>query len=155
MTSLSIRFSRKWFLVSCSFIKKPGFISQSANWKLGKLQSCVRSAPWRLQEEHRWRLKLPAYRLFSQPFIQAQTIENIKAPRHWPLWGEFTGYRWIPAQKANNAENVSIWWRQHGSHLGKVSTDLPTSFKITSMTPGKSCDWPNTSVAALNNKSTF
>ena len=22
--------------------------------------------------------------------------ENIKAPRHWPLWGEFTGYRGIP-----------------------------------------------------------
>ena len=36
---------------------------------------------------------------------------NIKAPRHWPLWWEFTGYRWIPAQRASNAENVSIWWR--------------------------------------------
>ena len=22
--------------------------------------------------------------------------ENIKGPRHWPLWGEFTGDRWIP-----------------------------------------------------------
>ena len=21
---------------------------------------------------------------------------NIKAPRHWPLYGEFTGDRWIP-----------------------------------------------------------
>ena len=28
--------------------------------------------------------------------VQAQTKENIKAPRHWPLCGEFTGYRWIP-----------------------------------------------------------
>ena len=28
---------------------------------------------------------------------------NIKAPRHWPLRGEFTG----------NAENFSIWWRHH------------------------------------------
>ena len=25
-----------------------------------------------------------------------QTKENIKAPRHWPLCGEFTGDRWIP-----------------------------------------------------------
>ena len=25
--------------------------------------------------------------------------ENIKALRHWPLWGEFTGYRWIPRTK--------------------------------------------------------
>ena len=37
--------------------------------------------------------------------------ENIKAPRHWPLCGEFTGE--FPAQMASNAENVSIWWRHH------------------------------------------
>ena len=30
------------------------------------------------------------------PFIQAQMKENIKAPHHWPLGGEFTGDRWIP-----------------------------------------------------------
>ena len=34
--------------------------------------------------------------LFTQPFIQTQIKENIKAPRHWPLYGEFTGDRWIP-----------------------------------------------------------
>ena len=44
----------------------------------------------------RWRLKSPASPLFSQPFIQAQIKEYIKAPRHWPLCGEFTGDRWIP-----------------------------------------------------------
>ena len=33
--------------------------------------------------------------------IQAHIKDNIKAPRHWPLWGEFTGDRWIPAQKAS------------------------------------------------------
>ena len=37
----------------------------------------------------RWRLKSPASRLFTQPFIQAQIKENIKAQRHWPLCGEF------------------------------------------------------------------
>ena len=37
-----------------------------------------------------------APRLFTQPFIQVQIKENIKAPRHWPLCGEFTGDRWIP-----------------------------------------------------------
>ena len=31
-----------------------------------------------------WRLKSPASRLFTQPLIQAQITENIKAPRHWP-----------------------------------------------------------------------
>ena len=30
----------------------------------------------------RWRLKTPASRLFTQPFIQAQIKENIKAPHH-------------------------------------------------------------------------
>ena len=45
--------------------------------------------------------------------IQTQIKENIKAPRHWPLCGEFTGDQWIPAQMASNAENVSIWWRHH------------------------------------------
>ena len=31
------------------------------------------------------RLKSPASRLFTQPSIQTQINENIKAPRHWPL----------------------------------------------------------------------
>ena len=44
----------------------------------------------------RWCLKSPASRLFIQPSIQAQIKENIKAPRRWPLYGEFTGDRWIP-----------------------------------------------------------
>ena len=36
--------------------------------------------------------------LFNHLF-KAQIKENIKAPRHWPLWGEFTGDRWIPRTK--------------------------------------------------------
>ena len=55
----------------------------------------------------------PAPRLFTQPFIQTQIKENIKAPRHWPLCGEFTGTGEFPAQRASYAENVSIWWRHH------------------------------------------
>ena len=62
----------------------------------------------------RWRLKSPASRLFTQPFIQTQIKENIKGPRrHWPLYGEFTGTGEFPAQRASYAENVSIWWRHH------------------------------------------
>ena len=45
----------------------------------------------------RWRLKSPAWRLFTQPFIQTQIRENIKAPRHWPLCGEFTVTGEFPA----------------------------------------------------------
>ena len=38
-------------------------------------------------------------RLFTQSFIQAQIKQNIKAPRQWPLGGEFTGDQWIPRTK--------------------------------------------------------
>ena len=37
--------------------------------------------------------------IITQPFIQAQIKENIKALCHWPLCGEFTGDRWIPRTK--------------------------------------------------------
>ena len=47
----------------------------------------------------RWRIKSPVSRLFTQAFIQTQIKENIKAPRHWPLCGEFIGDRWIPPHK--------------------------------------------------------
>ena len=46
-----------------------------------------------------WRLKSPASRVFTQPFIQVEIKESIKAPRHWSLWGEFTGDRWISRTK--------------------------------------------------------
>ena len=55
-----------------------------------------------------WHLKSPASRLFTQLFIPVQIKENKKAPRHWPLCGEFTGDWWIPTQRASNAENLSI-----------------------------------------------
>ena len=33
-------------------------------------------------------------------FVQVRIKENIKALRHWPLWGESTGVRWIPLTKS-------------------------------------------------------
>ena len=33
-------------------------------------------------------------------YLKAQIKENSKAPRHWPLCGEFTGDRWIPRTKS-------------------------------------------------------
>ena len=46
-----------------------------------------------------WRLTSQASRFLTQPSVQVQIKENIKAPRHWPLWGECTGDRWIPRTK--------------------------------------------------------
>ena len=74
----------------------------------------------------RWRLKSPASRLFTQPFIQTQIKENIKAARHWPSCG--TGE--FPAQMASNEENVSIWWRHHGIlqsvNFGAICANIST-----------------------------
>ena len=56
----------------------------------------------------RWRLKSTASRLFSQRFIQAQIKENTKAPRHWPLCGEFTCDWWIPL---TNGQWRGKWFR--------------------------------------------
>ena len=61
------------------------------------------------------RLTSPASRLFTQPLFQAQIKENIKAPRHWPLCGEFTGDQWIPRTKGQLCGNcvhlmTSSWW---------------------------------------------
>ena len=72
-------------------------------------------------------MSVMALRLFTQPFIQAQIKENIKTPRHWPLCREFTGE--FPAQRASNAENVSIWWRHHaifesGGSVGEMADRL-------------------------------
>ena len=52
--------------------------------------------------------------MFVESFVQAQIKENMKVPRHWPLWGESTGDRGFSLQqRASNTANVSIWWRHH------------------------------------------
>ena len=42
---------------------------------------------WR-HKGHYWVWNHKPRRLFTQPFTQAQIKETMKAPRHWPLWGE-------------------------------------------------------------------
>ena len=69
-----------------------------------------------------WRLKSPASRVFTQPFIQAQIKKIIKVPRHWPLQGEFTGDRRIPRTK--------------GQLRGKCFHLLTSSCDIEFPTPG-------------------
>ena len=51
--------------------------------------------------------------LFTQPFIQVTIKEKTKlrvtgfCVWNSPVTGEF------PAQRASNAENISVWWRHH------------------------------------------
>ena len=50
---------------------------------------------------------------FLKRLFRRRSKINIKAPRHWPLCGEFTGTGDFPAHSASYAENVSIWWGHH------------------------------------------
>ena len=52
--------------------------------------------------------------VYSTVCVQAEIKENIKAPRHWPLFRNSPKTGEFPAQRASNAEKVSIWWRHHG-----------------------------------------
>ena len=67
----------------------------------------------------RWRLKSPASPLFTHPFIRAQIKENIRAPRHWPLCGEFTGDRWIP--RTNGQWRGKCFYLMTSSRIGMIN----------------------------------
>ena len=79
-----------------------------------------------------WRLKSPAYGLFAQFFVQAHIKENIKAPRHWHLWGESISVRWIPlkivTQKVFPFDDVimiSLECVPEGIQWGDLTGDKP------------------------------
>ena len=73
----------------------------------------------------RWRLKSPASPLFTQPFIRAQIKENIKAPCHWPLCGEFVGDRWISRTNGQ--------WRGKCFHLMTSSCQISNKQEIVAI----------------------
>ena len=74
---LQLHMSVWWKFVNKGYLVKMLYITVTSEWA-------------------RWRLKSPTSPLFTQPFIRVQIKENIKAQRHSPLCGEFTGDRWIP-----------------------------------------------------------
>ena len=92
---------------------------------------------------HNGRLKSPASPLFTQPFIQAQIKENIKAPRHWPLCGEYhrspvnSPHKWPVTRKLFPFDDVVMLREISGmycntflqssssSQMNKVTVQLP------------------------------
>ena len=54
---------------------------------------------WRHNEHDGVSDHLPHDCLLNRLFRRRSNEKNIKAPRHWPLCGEFTGDRWIPRTK--------------------------------------------------------
>ena len=89
----------------------------SAKWRLFRLGSNIKlTSQWA-----RWRHKSPASGLFTQLFIQVQIKENIKAPCHWPLCGEFTGDRWILRTKGQQrGKCFHLMTSSWGDKLGQV-----------------------------------
>ena len=61
---------------------------------------------------------------FLNRLFKAQIKENIKAPRHKPLWGEFTGDRWIPRTKVQQRGKCFDFYDviMHCFILGRYST---------------------------------
>ena len=57
--------------------------------------------------------------------VEAQFKENIKAPRHWPLWGEITGDRWIPRTKGSSVDDVIMKFQTAASRSEKFSQTIP------------------------------
>ena len=107
-----------------SKLRVPGALCEGNSSVTGALR-------WRLNGRD-YRLKSPASPLFTQPFIQTQIKDNIKAPRHRAfVWGIHRGpvnspHKWpvtrkmfpfddvimeFPAQRASNAKKAFIWWR--------------------------------------------
>ena len=83
----------------------------------------------------RWRLKSPASRLFAQAFVQVQIKENIKAPHHWPLWGESTGDRWIPLTKGQWRGKcfhlmISLWPESNKDTKGMLPSETVLKFVV-------------------------
>ena len=72
---------------------------------------CMWSLPWR-------KMGAMASQITSLTIVYSSVYSgadqrNIKALRHLPLCGEFTGHRWIFRTKGQKRGNVSIWWRHH------------------------------------------
>ena len=99
---------RPWLLTSPSH-------QQLWHWlcEIGSSLSFIRKTlQWHYNERHGISNHQPLDCLLNASF-RCRFKENIKAPHHWPLCREFTGDLWFPAQRASNAENVSISWRHH------------------------------------------
>ena len=77
-----------------------------SSWNLvGALVALPSILQWRHDEGSGVSNHQPHDCLLNRLF-NGQIKENIKAPSHWPLWGEFTYDRWIPRTKGQSPVNT-------------------------------------------------
>ena len=84
----------KTAFVVCASLSRPSYLYNGNHCCRWSHRGITMTSLWA-----RWRLKSLVFRLFTQPCVQVQIKENIKVPRHWPLWGDFNSNRWIPRTK--------------------------------------------------------
>ena len=73
--------------------------------------------------------------------------ENIKAPRHWPSCGEFTGHRWISRTKGQKRRKC---FHLMTSSCLKSDADILESAFLWDLTNGRACQW--TSLSSYEHK---
>ena len=112
-----VRMRRVWTIITCFYMlyrltlwmRPRSELFRESNSLRSSLGSIVHNSRWHALQWHNGRDVVSNHRrlvcLLNHLFSRRK---KIKAPHHWPLWGE-------SSQKANNAENVSIWWRHHGN----------------------------------------
>ena len=117
------RISRYIFLVIWIYINMKNKIIKQRNFERGTFLFCSQHSVWpwpanvkSLQWRHNGHNGISNHQphdYFTQPFIQHSSKKTSKlrvtglCAGNSPVSGEF------PAQRANNAEHVSIWWRHH------------------------------------------
>ena len=62
------------------------------------------------------------------PLFKAQLLENIKAPRHWPLWGKFIGDRWPPPPPRKKGGGGAVVTRKMFPFHDVIMNDTRTDF---------------------------
>ena len=77
-----------------------------------------------------WHLKSPAFRLFTQPFVQVQIKETSKLHITGHCVGNSPGTGEFPTQRASNAERISIWRRHHDFIYSSQGECHRTSLKV-------------------------
>ena len=98
----------------------PVFKWTAESWLHNRVTRLLSPFQW----HHNQRDGVSNSRLFTQSFVQAQIKETPKLC----VIGE------IPARKASNAKNVSVWWRHHerGTNRKQYKTQKRTNFMKTS-----------------------
>ena len=91
---------------------------QNALWPNSRMRVCFSGTSVSPQWRHNERNGVSNHQhhpcLLTRLF-KVQIKENIKAPRHWPVCGEFTGDRWIP--RTNGQESGKCFYLMTSSYF--------------------------------------